>query len=88
MPAWDSAGKNRWVRDTDDRHLLLRQGSRLVEHHLSTVQVYDAAKPMDDVNPLGGATHVATHNRADLADADADALWLAMGAGEYTKPST
>ncbi len=78
MAAWTTAGKGRWVREGDNRHLLLHVGKRYVEHHLAVVHVYDGPEEADLGNPLGEARWVATHDRADLADADLEALWRAM----------
>ncbi|GAA0494699.1 hypothetical protein Ade02nite_19880 [Paractinoplanes deccanensis] len=78
MSAWETAGDGRWVRDNDDRHLLLHAGGRLVELHGVFVHVYTAAADMDPANPLGGAAHQATHDRPDLETAGQEQLWQAM----------
>ncbi len=88
MSAWMDLGDGRWQRDTDERHLLLRVGGRYIEHHLSTIQVYDGPELADPENPLGDAVWVSTHGRNDLDGADLDGLWAAMRNDEYMQGAT
>lgn len=90
MAGWASAGRNRWVWDGDDRHLLFKAGTRFVEYHLGTVHVYDSALEPDPDRVvteglLDGAPHVASFDRGELADADVPALWQAMTSADHLK---
>jgi hypothetical protein len=41
MAGWINLGEDRWRHDFDDRHVLLRAGTRLVEQHIGVVHLYD-----------------------------------------------
>lgn len=86
MPYWIQDTPDRWVWDLDDRHLLLKLGGRLVEHHIGVVHVYDSPELLDSGNPLGDAVWVLTETRTDLTDTDTAGLWSAMAEEKYTKP--
>lgn len=84
MAGWVENGTDRWVRDGDDRHLLLGKAGRLVELHGTTVHIYLPAAEVEAGNPLAGATYVDTWERPDLAEAATAALWRAMSTKQYT----
>lgn len=77
------AGENRWVRDIDERHLLLHAGTRYVEWHGTVVHVYDGPETADVDNPLDGAVYVRTEPRG-LHEASVAELWEILADPRYT----
>lgn len=92
--SWTALSTDRWTFDGDDqRHLLLKSGTRYVELHDISVHVYEGPAAVADTGwPLGSpeATnppmrHVLSDVRHALAGLDDDGAWQALAGAEYTR---
>jgi hypothetical protein len=80
MTTWNADGTGKWISGSEQQHVLLQAGGRLIELHGGTVHAYTAADKVDPASPLTGATHLGTWAQADLADAAPAAAYKALAA--------